>query len=482
MTNGLYNEHLIHQAYDAARTGRVAWGVGGDSGTIFSGSTGYVQALEKAFFDDASSGVWGYELTGARGIASWASTRNGHSSISPGLPDNDADAQPEFRMEDANWVGGGGKHIYLAPGDALAASSTRAQNQRLNTTDSNSGDSLGGVEEALSYENFLLSTSDSGGQIWTSVYDFLNRRRATTGAFEIVPGVSGRTGIVSLVEYPMAALPGYDFDMLGTVAVRNNVSLKGPVNIAYSGWRRIDIEKGVRICPLYAQGGLPTRSAVAGFMATDPRAIGAWIEAATWGLDPSQPFVFQNFHIQNDINDEEPSWNPSTLAIDSPAIGRTSEGHANNVEGLLHYLRIGMVAARKDPDSLILIDGPTQSQASSRTVTWDGQVRPFNEAISLAYSAVGSRSNPQTAVIDGSVWVPSAATSQGDDTLIFGPGTPDGNDDNLVHLTKPGYEKWGRQVLRSFQAAQPAPPAGSATSVRTFDAFGNPIQTFGAFG
>lgn len=450
MTPGLHNEGALAEFSTAVVLERAVIGASGDSNFIFGGDTGILQGLELAAHTDGP-GLYAMALLRGRNVGGWSVTRNGWGGSSFGTPQYGTalpDALAEHAVDDSL--------VYHA-GDADGDTSTTTTKRICGNWEAGM---LLGEANRLRFELFHLSHGSGEGGPWLSAREASNvynvRAENAARSSSVVAGTDGKL-LVSTLDMP--ADPAW--------AGRNVEALAAPWNTAgklfvgpqtWIGRRLLnpDVTHGVGIAPLVYQGGQPTRKMAELFTEEGVKALATWFRMAMHGLPARTKFLWANFHIGNDANDGQPAWNPATGFFDSPNVGRSSEGHADNVEGALRYLRAAWELAGFHWDDFLFVDGPYHPKPDTEIVLWDGANRPFNEAMGLAYEAVRARAQARNwtrvAAIDTNAWMTYAgATGTGDDFVDadYASGGAD-----RAHLARTGYEKLGRRWWAAINAAQ----------------------------
>lgn len=201
-----------------------------------------------------------------------------------------------------------------------------------------------------------------------------------------------------------------------------------------------------------------------------------------WGLPDDSYFMFMDLMTGNDHADTTASFNPDTFAFDGPA-GQEPAGFANNALGVRHFIRNAWELTGRPEEKLVFTKGPYHDRpsiAEGDTSNWQmGGVRQdWSTALTRVsdhYAEVlRDRGISDTCILNGGVITPYVQSGATGDELTdsdFNTG-PD-----YSHLDRVGFEKYGRQTWRTFNAivadTSPAPfRQGNSQSLQSVDIVG----------
>lgn len=206
---------------------------------------------------------------------------------------------------------------------------------------------------------------------------------------------------------------------------------KGPFAGLWQRLENTERPRGISYSPLWAAGGRSARDACVSFNALGPAStqLQEYLRQLTRLQNDAPVLVVQILHGGNDAGDDLPSVGP-VGGFDS----RTSEGHEDNLRGIIQTIRANWAALGYDAANLFFILGPYHPRSDR-----------FNQQ--LGYEAAWRRiveTDPQSACVAGTqISTPQEFRDKGWNNSLI----------DEAHLNITGYRAWARGVVSVLSRA-----------------------------
>ncbi len=209
----------------------------------------------------------------------------------------------------------------------------------------------------------------------------------------------------------------------------------GPLAIAYCRLENLSRTHGIAYSPMWFEGGQDARKCLQDLLAS-PRnltAMAEWMRQATRIQNNTPVLLVHILHGGNDAGDSAPSLGPIG-GLNS----RSLEGHQDNIQGIINWLRTVWTGTGNDSSNLFFLLGPYHPRDDRTDYQHD-----FEQAWRNLASA-----DPQVISIAGTMLsTPEQFIAKG-----FNRSTVD-----AAHLAPVGYIAWGTVTVRALsRAACPA--------------------------